>query len=220
MQATQLSGRSVADVQIHGICDERFTKVREVLAAQLASGADIGATAAVFVDGEPVVDIWGSYFDEARTRPWERDTIVKTFSTTKTMTALCALILADRGAAARPRTSSGEPEGPRRARRHPAWWRQFHITRWDATWLPNKSNGTCRRLDTSQVSVTNRHSSFGYCTMKQFSTAVLFPVDVRAMISNLNMPRNDAISAGTTNVVTVGGRSMPNLIAPCSTNNW
>jgi CubicO group peptidase (beta-lactamase class C family) len=44
-----------------------------------------------------VVDIWGGYFDEAHTRPWERDTIVNSFSTTKTMTALSALILADRG---------------------------------------------------------------------------------------------------------------------------
>ena len=43
------------------------------------------------------MDVWGGYADEARTRPWERDTIVNTFSTTKTMTALCALILADRG---------------------------------------------------------------------------------------------------------------------------
>jgi CubicO group peptidase (beta-lactamase class C family) len=34
---------------------------------------------------------------EARTTPWERDTITNTFSTTKTMTALSALILMDRG---------------------------------------------------------------------------------------------------------------------------
>jgi CubicO group peptidase (beta-lactamase class C family) len=84
-------------VTVHGICDGRFTKVRDVLVAQLASGADIGASAAVFIDGEPIVDIWGGHVDEARTRPWEHDTIVNTFSTTKTMTALCVLILADRG---------------------------------------------------------------------------------------------------------------------------
>jgi hypothetical protein len=46
-------------VTIHGTCDERFTNVRDLLAAQLTSGADIGASAAVFIDGEPVVDIWG-----------------------------------------------------------------------------------------------------------------------------------------------------------------
>jgi CubicO group peptidase (beta-lactamase class C family) len=83
--------------EIHGICSDRFTAVRDVLAANLDRGADIGASAAVFIDGEPVVDIWGGYLDEARTRPWERDTIVNNFSTTKTMTALVALILADRG---------------------------------------------------------------------------------------------------------------------------
>jgi CubicO group peptidase (beta-lactamase class C family) len=82
---------------IYGICSEDFNGVREALAKNLDSGADIGASAAVFIEGEPVVDIWGGYFDEARTRQWERDTIINTFSTTKTMTALCALILADRG---------------------------------------------------------------------------------------------------------------------------
>ena len=39
----------------------------------------------------------GGHLDEARSRPWERDTIVNVWSVTKTMTALCALLLADRG---------------------------------------------------------------------------------------------------------------------------
>jgi CubicO group peptidase (beta-lactamase class C family) len=89
--------RTEQDVAVHGTFDERFRAVRDVLERQLKTGADIGASAAVFIDGEPVVDIWGGYFDEARTRPWERDTIVNNFSTTKTMTALAALVLADRG---------------------------------------------------------------------------------------------------------------------------
>ena len=58
---------------------------------------DVGASVAVYVDGEPVVDLWGGYADAARTDPWERDTITNVWSTTKTMTALCALVLADRG---------------------------------------------------------------------------------------------------------------------------
>ena len=85
----------MADVQ--GSCDERFTMVRNVLAANLESGQDVGASVAVFIDGEPVVDIWGGYCDADRTRPWEADTITNVFSTTKTMTFLCALVLADRG---------------------------------------------------------------------------------------------------------------------------
>jgi CubicO group peptidase (beta-lactamase class C family) len=84
-------------MMIHGKFDSRFSRVHDVLAANLASGADIGASVAVYIDGEPVVDIWGGHLDKERTQPWARDTIVNTFSTTKTMTALCALILADRG---------------------------------------------------------------------------------------------------------------------------
>ncbi|WP_281202062.1 serine hydrolase domain-containing protein [Nocardia harenae] len=48
-------------------------------------------------DGDPVLDAWGGFRDAARTLPWERDTIVNVWSTTKTMVALCALLLADRG---------------------------------------------------------------------------------------------------------------------------
>lgn len=82
--------------QIEGNCDERFEAVRDALAASLDKD-DVGASVAVYVDGEPVVDIWGGYADAERTRPWERDTITNVWSTTKTMTSLCALILADRG---------------------------------------------------------------------------------------------------------------------------
>ena len=86
------------DVVLSGSCPPRFEKVQQVLAANLASGWDIGASVALYLDGEPVVDLWGGHLDEARTRPWQPDTIINNFSTTKTMTALTMLILADRGA--------------------------------------------------------------------------------------------------------------------------
>jgi len=83
--------------EVRGTCDERFCMVRDTLAANLDAGEDVGASVAVFLDGEPVVDIWGGYADVERTRPWEEDTVINVFSTTKTMTFLCALVLADRG---------------------------------------------------------------------------------------------------------------------------
>jgi CubicO group peptidase (beta-lactamase class C family) len=82
--------------EIHGVCDKRFEPVRKALAESLAN-EDVGASAAVYLDGEPVVDIWGGYADAERTVPWQRDTITNVWSVTKAMTALCALILADRG---------------------------------------------------------------------------------------------------------------------------
>lgn len=81
---------------IEGSYDDLFTAVPSALAALLDDG-DAGASVAVFVDGEPVVDVWGGFTDADRTTPWERDTIVNVWSVTKTMTALCALVLADRG---------------------------------------------------------------------------------------------------------------------------
>ncbi|WP_327699502.1 serine hydrolase domain-containing protein [Streptomyces sp. NBC_00459] len=83
-------------VETSGTCTDQFAPVREALAASL-DDKDVGASVAVFLDGEPVVDLWGGHIDEARTVPWERDTIINTWSTTKTMTALSALVLADRG---------------------------------------------------------------------------------------------------------------------------
>ena len=82
--------------EIQGSYDDLFTSVPEVLAGLLDAG-DVGGSAAVFVDGEPVVDVWGGFTDAGRTVAWGRDTLVNVWSVTKTMTALCALILADRG---------------------------------------------------------------------------------------------------------------------------
>jgi CubicO group peptidase (beta-lactamase class C family) len=87
----------MTDIEVQGRCDSRFDKTRDTLARSLASGADLGASFAVTVDGEMVVDIWGGHLDAAKTRPWEENTIVNVYSTTKTMSFLCALVLADRG---------------------------------------------------------------------------------------------------------------------------
>jgi CubicO group peptidase (beta-lactamase class C family) len=81
---------------IHGSFDDGFTAVPTALAG-LLDGGDVGGSVAVFVDGEPVVDVWGGFADADRTLPWQRDTIANVFSVTKTMTALTALVLADRG---------------------------------------------------------------------------------------------------------------------------
>jgi CubicO group peptidase (beta-lactamase class C family) len=85
----------MADVE--GTCDPRFDGVRRALAGQLDRGDDVGASVAVFLHGEPVVDIWGGYVDEAHSAPWQSDTITNVWSTTKTMTFITALMLHDRG---------------------------------------------------------------------------------------------------------------------------
>jgi CubicO group peptidase (beta-lactamase class C family) len=91
---SDIAGNSAA---VQGTWDTQFEGVKDTFQLQLDRGEDIGASCCVFVDGQPVVDIWGGYFDGTFTRAWERNTIAQMFSSTKTVTALCALILADRG---------------------------------------------------------------------------------------------------------------------------
>jgi CubicO group peptidase (beta-lactamase class C family) len=84
-------------LQVQGTVDDRFVAMREVLQRNLDSGADLGASVAVMLDGEMVVDLWGGWADHERTAAWQSDTITNVWSSTKTMMALCALVLADRG---------------------------------------------------------------------------------------------------------------------------
>ena len=43
---------------IEGTCREEFQAVRDVFEYHLDSGIDTGASVALFIDGEPVVDLW------------------------------------------------------------------------------------------------------------------------------------------------------------------
>jgi CubicO group peptidase (beta-lactamase class C family) len=81
--------------RVHGACAEPFEPLRALLAANLSDGTDVGASVAVVHDGELVADLWGGSTSSGE--PWAEDSLVMTWSTTKTMAALTALVLADRG---------------------------------------------------------------------------------------------------------------------------
>jgi CubicO group peptidase (beta-lactamase class C family) len=77
-----------------------FEPVREAFAANFErppAYRDIGASLAVYRHGECVVDLWGGYIDRQLDRPWQRDTLVTLWSTTKGIAALCVALLVDRG---------------------------------------------------------------------------------------------------------------------------
>lgn len=82
---------------IQGDCAAGFDGVRDVFAGAFESGAEVGAAVCVTVEGETVVDLWGGHFDREQSRPWERDSLVNVFSTSKGMTALAAHRLIDEG---------------------------------------------------------------------------------------------------------------------------
>ena len=89
-------------MDISGTCDDRLAAVGDAFAGNFEAGGDtvdVGAAVAVTIEGELVVDLWGGTVsgDDDVERPWQPDTIINVFSTTKTVSALACLMLADAG---------------------------------------------------------------------------------------------------------------------------
>ncbi len=84
-------------MEIHGKYDEKFKEIVDSYKNQFELGLDIGSSLAVTCEGELVVDIWAGSRDKAQSLPWEENTIVNVFSSTKNATSLSAYVLADRG---------------------------------------------------------------------------------------------------------------------------
>ncbi|KAK5946296.1 hypothetical protein PMZ80_000438 [Knufia obscura] len=83
--------------KVQGTCSEKFNSVKQLLEEQIASGQELGASIAVNIDGEEVVDIWGGYKDVEHKATWDKDTVVNVWSSTKTVSALAVLMLIDQG---------------------------------------------------------------------------------------------------------------------------
>ncbi len=83
--------------EVHGHCESGFARVADVFAAQLESGRDIGGSVGVYLDGKPVVEIWGGSADPGRGVPWAEHTITPIGSTGKALASTAVLILVDRG---------------------------------------------------------------------------------------------------------------------------
>ena len=71
--------------------------MRDAFAEVVAAQPGTGAAVAAWHDDRWVVDLWGGFADAARTRAWDRDSIVMPYSVTKPFAAVCALVLVDRG---------------------------------------------------------------------------------------------------------------------------
>ncbi len=81
---------------IRGNWDDAYSPVIEKLESQIESGAHLGGALAIWRRGNPVVDVVFGHRNEEG-EPWEENTMVVAFSTTKGMAGLALHILADRG---------------------------------------------------------------------------------------------------------------------------
>jgi CubicO group peptidase (beta-lactamase class C family) len=81
--------------EIRGTVEAGFEEIRDVFEANFTDHGEVGAGFAVYLDGQPVVDLTGG--TTADGTPYGADTLQMVFSSTKGATALCAHLLAQRG---------------------------------------------------------------------------------------------------------------------------
>ena len=82
---------------IGGGVDEGYGKLADVFRRNMTSGQEVGAACAVYREGKNVVDLWGGYRNGITKEPWQEDTIVTVFSTTKGVASLAVAVAASRG---------------------------------------------------------------------------------------------------------------------------
>jgi len=87
------------DVVIEGHCAPGYERLREGFLRNFRELGEIGASYAVVAQGEVVADLWAGSKDEARTTPWERDTLVCVWSASKGVAGACFAMIVDRGLA-------------------------------------------------------------------------------------------------------------------------
>lgn len=80
-----------------GFTSPQFDALRAAFERNLSDGPEHGGAVAVWLDGQPVVDLWGGSRDTAATKPWQRDTLVNVWSVGKGVVALAVAMLVERG---------------------------------------------------------------------------------------------------------------------------
>lgn len=74
-----------------------YEPVRHAFERNFSLRGELGAACAIFRAGRKVVDLWGGFQEERRTRPWQHDTLLLVYSLTKGMTALAAAVAVSKG---------------------------------------------------------------------------------------------------------------------------
>ncbi|MDA8355184.1 MAG: serine hydrolase [Actinomycetota bacterium] len=74
-----------------------FEPVQVAFERNFEVDGEVGAAFAAYHRGRKVVDLWGGTADVTNGAPWQEDTIVLVYSTTKGVTAMCANRLAQEG---------------------------------------------------------------------------------------------------------------------------
>jgi len=84
-------------VRIEGHVSAGFESVREAFAENFSFRHELGGACCVYHRGEKVVDLWGGVRNKTSGEPWEEDTMVLVYSTTKGLAAMTLALAHSRG---------------------------------------------------------------------------------------------------------------------------
>jgi CubicO group peptidase (beta-lactamase class C family) len=87
----------VSPESIGGEADEGYGKLADAFRRNMTGGQEVGAAVAVYRDGAKVVDLWGGYRNGITKAPWQEDTVVTAYSTTKGVSSLAVAHAASHG---------------------------------------------------------------------------------------------------------------------------
>src|ERR671933_353014 len=82
---------------VHGEVAPGFEPVRAEFERNLARRRELGAACAAYENGRKVVDLWGGIRDARSGAPWEEDTLVVCYSTSKGLAAMTLALAHSRG---------------------------------------------------------------------------------------------------------------------------
>ena len=75
-------------IAIHGQCAPRFEAVQRAFASLMNQPGQRGASVSLYWRGEQAVTLGAGTRDKEAKQPWQQDTLVNIFSTSKGVTAL------------------------------------------------------------------------------------------------------------------------------------
>lgn len=84
-------------LHIEGHVSRGFEAVRDVFTENFSRRQELGGACCVYYRGEKVVDLWGGIRNKHTGEPWEQDTMVITYSTTKGLAAMTMALAHSRG---------------------------------------------------------------------------------------------------------------------------
>lgn len=84
-------------ISVEGHTSAAFDGVRQAFAENFSQRHELGGACCVFHRGEKVVDLWGGVRNKSTGEPWQRDTMVIVYSTTKGLAAMTLAIAHSHG---------------------------------------------------------------------------------------------------------------------------